>query len=69
VAWTTSRKGIFFPTLSDRLALDTEMGEMVILVSNTYESLSIRDPSFDMRSLSDIDIMIGSMVTIKNNCK
>jgi hypothetical protein len=42
-AWTASRKGICLPTLSDKLALDTEMGETVISVSNTSESLSIRD--------------------------
>jgi hypothetical protein len=68
VAWNDSRKGIFFPTLTDILALDTEMGEMVILVSKTYESRSIMDSSFDTGSCSTTDIMTGSMVAMKNTC-
>jgi hypothetical protein len=50
-AWAASRKGICFPTLSNKLALDTEMGEMVISVSNTSESLSIRASSLEARVL------------------
>jgi hypothetical protein len=40
------------------------MGEMVIAGSNTFESLSIRDSSFDMGSWSPIDIMTGSMAVM-----
>jgi hypothetical protein len=68
-AWTALRKGICFPILSDRLALDTKMGEMVNSVSNTFESLSIRDYLFDVGSCSATDIMTGSMVAKKNTCE
>jgi hypothetical protein len=67
--WTASRKGICFPTLSYKLALEMEMGEMVIPGSNTSKSLSIRASSFDMGSFSATYIMIGSMVAMKNTCK
>jgi hypothetical protein len=65
-AWNTSRKGIYFPTLSEKLALDTETGEIVISVSNTSESLSIRASSFDVGYFSVIDTITGSMVAVKN---
>jgi hypothetical protein len=60
-----------FATLSEKLALalDTEMGETMILVSNTSESVSIRAYSFDTRIFSTTDIMIGSMVAMKHTCK
>jgi len=66
VAWTASRNGIHLPTLSDTLLLNTEMGKMVILVSKTFESWSIRDSSFSTRSCYVTEVMIGSMVVIKN---
>jgi hypothetical protein len=45
------------------------MGEMVISVSKTFESLSNRDSSFDTGSWSATNIMIGSMMVMKNTCK
>jgi hypothetical protein len=66
VAWTASRNGIHLPTLSDRLLLDTEMGEMVISVSKTSESWSIRASSFAIRSCYITEVMIGSMIVMKN---
>jgi hypothetical protein len=41
----------------------------VISVSKTSESQSIRDSSFDMGSFSATEIMIGSMVEMKNTCE
>ena len=69
VAWTASRNDIHLPTLSNRLPMDIDMGEMVISMSKTYESQSIRASLFDMRSSSAIEIMLGSMVVIKNTCE
>jgi hypothetical protein len=69
VAWTASRNGIHLPNLSDRLLLDTEMGEMVILVSKTSESQSIRASSFATGSCYVTEVMIGSMVAMKNTWK
>jgi hypothetical protein len=68
-AWATSRKGIHFPTLSNKLALDTEMGETVISVSNTSESLSIRASSLEAGSCSVMDKMTGFMAMMKNTCE
>jgi hypothetical protein len=45
------------------------MGEMVISVSNTSESRSIRASSFDTGSFSVTKVMIGSMVVMKNTWK
>jgi hypothetical protein len=45
------------------------MGEIVISVLNTTESLSIRDSSFDVGSFSTTNVMTGSMVAMKNTCK
>jgi hypothetical protein len=66
VAWTTSRNGIHLPTLSDRFLLDTEMGEMVITVSKTFEYRSIRASSFSTGSCYVAKVIIGSMVVMKN---
>jgi hypothetical protein len=68
-AWIALRKGIYLPTLSDKLALDTEMGETVILVSNTSETLSIRASSLGGGYFSDTNKMTGSMVMMKNTCE
>jgi len=65
-AWTASKKLIFLPTLSEKLALDTEMGEAVIWVSNTSESLSIRASLFSGGSCYVTDRMTGSMAVMKN---
>jgi hypothetical protein len=65
-AWTASRKGICLPTWSDKLALDTEMGETVILVSNKLESLSIRASSLGGGSCSVMNKTTRSMVMMKN---
>ena len=54
-AWAASRKGICFPTLSDRLSLEKETGETVISVSNTSESLSIRASYLEEMSFSFTD--------------
>jgi hypothetical protein len=69
VVSTTSRNGIHLPTLSDRLLLDTKMEEMVISVSKTSESWSIRDSSFVIRYFSVSEFIIGSMVAMKNTWK
>ena len=68
-AWAASRKGIFFSTLSYKLALDMEMGETVIFVSNTSESLSVRDSSLDAGSCSVMDKMTRFMAMMKNTCE
>jgi hypothetical protein len=65
-AWATSRNGIRFPTLLNKFLLDTRMGEMVILVSKTSESQSIRASSLDIGSCSVTEVMIGSITTMKN---
>ena len=57
-AWTSSSKGKSFPTLSNKLVLDTETSETFIIVSNTLKSLSIRASSFEERSCFVTDIMI-----------
>jgi hypothetical protein len=51
------------------LAINMDMAKMVISVSNTSESRSIRDSSFDTGSFSVTDIMIGSMMAMKNTYK
>jgi len=68
-AWIASRKGIRIPTLSDKFCLDMETGEMVILVSNISESLSIRASSFGRGSCSVTEKTIGSMAMMKNSCE
>jgi hypothetical protein len=68
-AWDASRKGICFPTLSNKLALDTEMGETVISVSKISESLSIRASSLEAGSCSVTDKMTGFMAMMKNTCE
>ena len=68
-AWAASRKGIRFLTLSNRLDLDTEMVEMVISVSNTSESLSIRASSLEAGSYFITDKMIGFKAMMKNTCE
>jgi hypothetical protein len=64
-AWFSSRKAIRFPTLSNMLALDTEMGEAIISVLNISESLSIRDSYLEEGSWSVTDKMIGFMAMMK----
>jgi len=64
-----SRKGIHFPTLSSKLALDTEMGETINYVSNTSESLSIRASSLELRSCSIMDETTGFVAMMKNTCE
>jgi hypothetical protein len=51
------------------LAINMDMAKMVISVSNTSESRSIRDSSFDTGSFSVTDIMIGSTMAMKNTYK
>jgi hypothetical protein len=68
-SWAASRKGIHFPTLSRRLDLDTKMGETVISVSNTSESLSIRASSLEVEYFSFMDKMTGLVAMMKNTCK
>jgi hypothetical protein len=46
-AWASSRKDIIFSTLSNKLAMDMEMGETIISMSNTSDSLSIRASSLE----------------------
>jgi hypothetical protein len=48
--WNASRKGICFPTFFDRLALDMDMGEIIISMSNKSKSMSIRASSPDVGS-------------------
>jgi hypothetical protein len=67
--WATSRKGIHFPTLSNKLALDTEMSETTISMSNILKSLSIRDSSLEAGSCSVTDKMTGFMSMMKNTCE
>jgi hypothetical protein len=68
-AWIALRKGIYLPTLSDKLAMDTDMGETVISVSNTSESLSIRASSFGRESYSVTKKVTGSMEVMKHTCE
>jgi hypothetical protein len=68
-AWTPSRNGIHLPKLSDKLFLDTEMGEMVISLSKMSESQPIRDSSFTKGCFSVTEVMIGSMDALKNTWK
>ena len=68
-AWVASRMGIHFPTLSNKLDLDTEMGEMVIFVSNISESLLIRASSLEEESCSIMDKMKRFMAMMKNTCE
>jgi len=68
-AWTASRKCVCLPTLSDKFDLDTETGEMVISVSNTSESMSIRDSYFEVGSCFVTDIMTVFMEIMKNTCE
>jgi hypothetical protein len=49
--------------------LDTDMDEIVISVSKTSESWSIRASSFTTGSCYVIEVMIGSMDVIKNTLK
>jgi hypothetical protein len=58
-AWAASMKGIHFPTLSNKLALDMKMGEIVI-------SVSIRASSLEVGSFSVTDKMTGFMEMMKN---
>jgi hypothetical protein len=69
VAWNASRNSIHLPTLSDGLLLYTEIGEIVILVSKTSKSRSIRASSFATGFCFVIEAMIGSMVVMKNTWK
>jgi len=57
-----------FPTLSRRLDLDMEMGEIVISMSKTSKSLSIRASSLEARSFSVTDKMTGLVTMAKNTC-
>jgi hypothetical protein len=68
-AWAASRKGIRFPTSSNKLALDTEMGEMVIYVSKISESPSIRDSSLEVGSCYVTNKITGFMAMMKNTCE
>jgi len=68
-AWAASRKGICFPTLSKKMALDTKMGEMVIYVSNISESLSIRISSLGAGSCYVTDKMTGFVAMMKKTCE
>jgi hypothetical protein len=68
-SWDVSRKGIRFSTLSNKLAMDTEIGEMVISVSNISESLSIRASYLEVGSCSVTDKMTGFMAMMKNTCE
>jgi hypothetical protein len=68
-AWEASRKSIFFPTLSRKLDLDTEMGETLIYVSNTSESLSIRASSLEADSFSFTKKTTGLVAMMNNTCK
>jgi len=54
------------PTLSNKLALDTKMGETIIYVSNILESLS---SSFEVGSFSVTDKMTVFMAMMKNTCE
>jgi hypothetical protein len=67
-AWASSRKGIHFPTLSNRLDMDTKMGETIISVSNTSESMSIRGSYFEVEYFSFTDKMTGLVAMMKNTC-
>ena len=68
-AWAASRKGIRFLKLPIKLALNTEMGETVISVLNTSESLSIRAYSLEVGSFSVMDKMTGILAMMKNTCE
>ena len=67
--WASSRKVIHFPTLSRRLDLDTEMGEIINSMSNTSKSLSIEASSLEMKSCSFMDKTTGLVAMMKNTCK
>jgi len=67
-AWVSSRKGIYFPTLSNKFDLDTKMGETVKSTSKTSESLSIRDSSLEARSCSVTNKITGLVAMMKNTC-
>jgi hypothetical protein len=56
------------PTLSNKFDLDTETGEIVIFVSKTSESLSIRDSSMEEMSCSFTDKITGLVGMVKNTC-
>jgi hypothetical protein len=45
------------------------MGEIVISVSNTSESLSIRDSSLEVRSCSVMDKVKGFQAIMKHTCE
>jgi hypothetical protein len=68
-AWVAPRKGIYFPTLFRKLALETETCETVNFVSNTSESLSIRDSSLEATSCSVMDETTGFVAMMKNACE
>jgi hypothetical protein len=67
-AWAVSRKGIHFPTLHNKFDLDTEMGETVISVSKTSDSLSIRASYLEVDSFSFTDKTTGLVAMMKNTC-
>jgi hypothetical protein len=69
VSWNSSRNDLFFPTLSYRFLLDTEMGKMVISMLKIYESRSIRYYSLDTGYFFVTEVMIGSMGTMQNTWK
>ena len=52
VAWNASSNYILLPIISNKLLLDTEIGEMVISTSETFASLSIRASSIAVESFS-----------------
>ena len=62
VAWTSSRNGILLPIISEKLLLDTEIGEMVISTLKTSASLLIRASYIVLESCSVTEAIMGSMV-------
>ena len=62
VAWTASRNGILSLIISEKLLLDTEIGEMVISTLETYVPLPIRASSIVVESCLVTEAIMGSMV-------
>ena len=62
VVWTASRNDILLLIISNKLLLDTEIGEMVISTSETFAPLSIRASSIAVESFSVTEDIMGSMV-------
>jgi hypothetical protein len=69
VAWNASRNNIHLPTLLDKLILDTKIRQIVISISKTFESRSIRASSFSTGSFYVTEVMMGSIVVMKNTWK